>query len=112
MTEFHSEAFGEDAAVVRPKGRLDMVAAPMLREVVRETVADGHIRVVVDLSDTTFLDSSGLGALIAGLRSAREAGGDLRIACAGEQVLMVLELTKMDTVLRPYPSAEAARDAS
>jgi anti-sigma B factor antagonist len=71
-------------------------------------VAGGDNRLVVDLSETQFLDSSGLGALIAGLKTTRQAGGDLRIARPNEQVTMVLELTQMNTVLRPYPTVEAA----
>jgi len=71
-------------------------------------VADGRTLVVVDLSDTAFLDSSGLGALVGGLRTARAAGGDLRIAGVGQQVRTVLELTTMDRVLRPYATVEDA----
>lgn len=92
------------AAVIRTIGRLNMVAAPGLRELVAATVADGRTRIVVDLCDTEFIDSSGLGALIAGLKVARGAGGDLRIARVPEQVSMVLELTNLNRVLRPYAS--------
>jgi anti-sigma B factor antagonist len=99
----------EGAAVVRAVGRLNMVAAPSLREEVERVVtAEGRSHVVVDLSGTTFVDSSGLGALIAGLKAARAAGGDLRIAAATTQVLSVLRLTNLDRVLRPYPSVEDA----
>lgn len=109
--ELDTEHLDAATAVLRPRGRLDMVAAPRLRAAVTDTVAGGHARVVVDLAETTFLDSSGLGALIAGLKTTRQAGGDLRIAGVGEQVRMVLELTQMHTVLRPYPDVEAALGA-
>lgn len=98
------------SAVVRPHGRLNMVAAPALRSLVAEVVAAGHSMIVVDLAETVFMDSSGLGALIAGLKSARQAGGDLRIACATEQVLTVLDLTNLSRVLRPHESVESAFD--
>ncbi len=52
-------------------------------------------RIVVDLSETEFIDSSGLGALIAGLKIARKAGGDLCIAAPTQQVCTVLELTTL-----------------
>ncbi len=98
-------------AVLRPTGRLNMVAAPALKNLVEESVADGRPRIVVDLSDVTFIDSSGLGALIAGLKATRTAGGDLRIAAVPEQVMMVLRLTNLDRVLRAHPSvADASRD--
>ena len=98
-------------AVLRPTGRLNMVAAPAHKNLVEESVADGRPRIVVDLSDVTFIDSSGLGALIAGLKATRTAGGDLRIAAVPEQVMMVLRLTNLDRVLRAHPSvADASRD--
>jgi anti-sigma B factor antagonist len=101
----------EGVAVLQPQGRLTMVTAPQLRQVVAETVTSGRLRFVVDLSATEFLDSSGLGgALIAGLKTARQAGGDLRIACLGPQPATVLKLTNLDRVLRPHANvAEAVR---
>lgn len=99
-----------DAAVVRPRGRLTMVHAADLRQVVSDAVEDGRVRIVVDLGDCEFMDSSGLGAVIGGLKQARQAGGDLRIAALNPQVMTILQLTNLDRVLRPYGSvAEALR---
>jgi anti-sigma B factor antagonist len=106
--ELDRQLLDTDVAVIRAKGRLNMAAAPGLRSAVTETVAGGRARIVVDLSDTSFVDSSGLGALIGGLKTARQAGGDLRIAGATEQVTVVLGLTNLDRVLRPYPTVEDA----
>lgn len=102
--EFNVENADDSTAVIRVIGRLNMVAAPRLRELVATTVTDGRTRVVIDLADTEFIDSSGLGALIAGLKAARSAGGDLRIARPTAQVITVLELTNLNRVLRPYAS--------
>ena len=56
------------------------------------------------------MDSSGLGAVIGGLKQASQAGGDLRIAALNPQVMTILKLTNLDRVLRPYGSvAEALR---
>ena len=101
----------EGVAVLQPQGRLTMVTAPELRQLVADTVKSGRVRIVVDLSATEFLDSSGLGALIAGLKTARQAGGDLRIAALGPQVSTVLQLTNLDRVLRPYGSVAEALSA-
>jgi anti-sigma B factor antagonist len=95
-------------AVLRLEGRLDLVSAAPLREAVVRVVAEGSPRVVVDLSGIAFMDSSGVGALVAGLKHARQAGGELRIAGAGEPVLTVLSLTTLDRVLRPYADVGAA----
>jgi anti-anti-sigma factor len=98
-------------AVLRPTGRLNMVAAPALKNQVEENVAAGQDRIVIDLTEVVFIDSSGLGALISGLKATRQAGGDLRIAQVPQQVMTVLRLTNLDRVLRAYPTAaDASRD--
>lgn len=94
--------------VIIGSGRLNMGAASQLRQVVSETVAAGHNRVVVDMGAVDFMDSSGLGALVGSLKTARLAGGDLRIANIRPQVQMVLELTGMNRVMTPYATAEEA----
>lgn len=110
MIEFDVDTGSRGVAVVSPRGRLNMVSAKRLREIIADLVAGGSTRIVVDMGETTFLDSSGLGALIAGLKSARQAGGDLRIARPTTPVTTVLELTNLDRVLRPRDSVEAAFD--
>ncbi|MDT0117591.1 STAS domain-containing protein [Microbacterium sp. PRF11] len=102
----------DGGTVVIPRGRLTMVSAKSFRETVTAEIdrGSGEI-VVVDLSQTEFVDSSGLGALVACLKTARQSGGDLRLAAPSEQVTMVLGLTNLDRVLRPRPSVdEAFRD--
>ncbi len=108
MTRFETETTEYGVGVVRPVGRLNMVSAPQLREVVSGLVSTGTARVVVDLSATESMDSSGLGALIAGLKTARQAGGDLRLAGVGPQVQAVLDLTNLGRVLRPRADVASA----
>ncbi len=95
-------------AVLRPEGRLDLVSAAGLRGAVAEVVEAGRALLVVDLAGVPFMDSSGLGALIAGLKQARKAGGELRIAAPTGPVVEVLSLMRLDRVLRPYESVDAA----
>ncbi|MEZ4235983.1 MAG: STAS domain-containing protein [Myxococcota bacterium] len=95
-------------AVVRVTGRLDLLTAAELRARVQQLVAEGWYRLVVDLSDVAYIDSSGLGALINSLRVARHAGGDIRIASAPEPIRNVLQVSMLDQVLTPYPTVEAA----
>jgi anti-sigma B factor antagonist len=105
--QFDVELSGSDGAVIHTNGRLNLVSAPKLRELVTRIVReDGRSHVVVDLAGTDFMDSTGLGALISGLKTTRAAGGDLRIARAGTQVTMVLELTSMDSILEPHDTVE------
>ncbi|MBD8022864.1 STAS domain-containing protein [Microbacterium gallinarum] len=101
---------GADYAVIRPEGRVTATTVPQLRKAVDELVGGGSPRIVVDLGGTEFIDSSGLGALIGGLKAARLAGGDLRIAATPESVRKVLRLTNLDRVLRDHPTPETAFD--
>ena len=98
----------DGAAVLVLEGRLNMVSAARLKQAVTDTVDGGRARVVVDLSGVGFMDSSGLGALIAGLKKARQEGGDLRITGGTQQVATVLALTNLDRVLHSYDSVEGA----
>lgn len=72
----------ETGAVIVPRGRLALTTAPQLRDAVTDLVEAGRTRLVVDLGSLEFVDSSGLGALVGGLRTTRAAGGDLRLANA------------------------------
>jgi anti-sigma B factor antagonist len=111
MIEFAVEKTAQGIGVVRPQGRLNMSSARRLKEVLDGLVAEGTTRIVVDMAETTFLDSSGLGALIGGLKAARQAGGDLRVARPTEAVRTVFTLTNLDKVLRARDSVEGAFDA-
>ena len=99
---------GPHAAVIRLQGRLTMVNAGAVRSAVVDAIRAGRTRVVLDLSGCEFMDSSGLGAVIGGLKTARQAGGDLRIASLAPQVATVLKLTNLDRVLRPYDTVAGA----
>jgi len=94
--------------IVAPRGRLDMASAPEFRESVKQLVEAGSSHLVVDLYEVSFVDSSGLGSIVGGLKAARNAGGDLRIARANQQVLLVLDLTSLNRVLEPYATVEEA----
>jgi len=94
--------------VVRLKGRLDVASVPAFRLEVRELMKAGATTLVLDLTELASIDSSGLGAVIGGLRLAREAGGDLRIAVPNRLVRQALKLTSLDRVLKPYESVDDA----
>jgi anti-sigma B factor antagonist len=96
------------AWVMHPEGRLDMAHAGAFREEVQKLLQTGPTRLVLDLGQVSFIDSSGLAALIRGLGLAREAGGDLRIACPTAQASAVLELSTLNQVLPVYSTVEEA----
>ena len=95
-------------AVVTPEGRLDLASAAEFKQTMTDTVDAGYRILVVVLSKVPFVDSSGLGALISGMKATRLAGGDLRLAQVGEQARLILELTSLDKVMKLYPTVEEA----
>ncbi|QHC66912.1 anti-sigma factor antagonist [Rathayibacter sp. VKM Ac-2759] len=106
--QLSTEKIEPDIVVVRPVGRLDLTSATEFEAVVLRAITDGDLRIVVDLSGVGFLDSSGLGALVACLKEARRAGGDIRLASPGEQPTMVLRLSNLDRLLATVESVEDA----
>lgn len=100
----------DDVVILDLSGRLTAAVAPLLRAEVADLIATGRTKVSVNLAEIAFIDSSGLGALIGALKAARTAGGDLRIAAAGEQVRQVLRLTNLDRVMNIHDTPEGAFD--
>src|SRR5712691_8888448 len=94
--------------VLAPSGRLDVAGAPSLKEAVTEAVKNGPPRLVIDMEGVSFVDSTGLGSVIAALKLVRSSKGDLRLAAPNQQVRVVLELTTLDRVFAYYPSVEDA----
>lgn len=92
--------------VVSPVGEIDVAAAPSIRERLIELIADGHNHIVVDLTEVDFLDSTGLGVLVGGVRRTRSAGGDLRICCTNPRILKVFEITGLDEAFTVAPTVE------
>jgi anti-sigma B factor antagonist len=94
--------------VIRPSGRLDLATAGSLRRRLASERAAGHRWLVVDLAGVGFVDTSGVGALVAGFKGARQDGGDLRLACPCAQARLVLRLTGLERVLGAYDTVEHA----
>lgn len=97
-------------AVISLGGRLTATGAPLLRNAVADVITSGESHIVIDMAELQFVDSSGLGALVGALKSARVAGGDLRIAAVPQAVATVLHLTNLDRVLRDHATPESAFD--
>jgi anti-anti-sigma factor len=96
------------ATVVAPTGRLDVAGAPTLKDAISEALKNGEPRVVLDLEGVSFVDSTGLGSVIAALKQIRSSQGDLRLAAPNQQVRVVLELTTLDRVFPYYSTVEEA----
>jgi anti-anti-sigma factor len=99
-----------DNVIVRPKGRIDVESAPTLRDQLK-TIAESTPRlVIVDLNEVEFIDSSGLSALVSGLKALRQSGGSISLSRPHPQALTALRLTLLDRVFPIFPSIEEALD--
>jgi anti-sigma B factor antagonist len=106
--EVQTRTTNNGVTVVAPSGRLDVAGAPALKAAIGDLVKDGPSRLIIDMEGVSFVDSTGLGSVIAALKLVRSAKGDLRLAAPNQQVRVVLELTTLDRVFAYYPTVEDA----
>jgi len=95
-------------AVVQPAGQIDIHTAVDFKQRIGETIDDGYPWLVIDLGTVTFLDSTGLGALINTLKRVQALGGDLHLARVPQTVRMVIELTSLQSYLPRYATVADA----
>ncbi len=99
---------GDGYKILRPSGDLDVYTVGSLRDALGQLIEGQAPRVVVDLDDVPFMDSSGLGALMGGVRRLRESGGDLAISCTREQHLKLFTITGFGEGVSIAPTVEEA----
>lgn len=82
--------------------------AAALEAAIEKSHAAGVLRLVVDLKEIYYVDSSGLGVLISGLSKLKKSSGALRLACVDERVVKIMKLTKLDTI---FPMDDSVQEA-
>ncbi|HEV7654390.1 MAG TPA: STAS domain-containing protein [Mycobacteriales bacterium] len=93
--------------VLSVSGEVDIHTSPMLRLALADLTGPER-RLIVDLGDVQFLDSSGLGALVEGLNRAKDMDGDLSLVCPAGPMLKLLRITGLDQVFVLYATIEDA----
>jgi anti-sigma B factor antagonist len=96
----------EDHTVCRPVGELDAYTVGQFRESLGDLATTG--RLLIDLSEVPFMDSAGLGALIGGICRAREAGGEVAVACSRPTLTRLLHTTGFDRIVPVTETLEEA----
>ena len=109
MLEIHVEDTGT-YTLCRPIGELDAYTVGQFREALVELAA--MPRLLIDLSDVPFMDSAGLGALIGGIRRAREADGEVAVACSRPTLTRLLHTTGFDRIVPVTETLDAAVDGA
>lgn len=99
---------GEGYTICRPVGELDAYTVGQFREALGEL--SSKPKLLIDMSEVPFVDSAGLGALIGGIRRAREVGGDVAVCCNRPTLVRLLHTTGFDRIVTVADTlAEAAR---
>lgn len=94
--------------IVTVSGEIDVYTAPVLREKLNELVGEGQHHLVVDMEGVDFLDSTGLGVLVGGLKKVRQHDGSLHLVCTSEKILKVFRITGLTKVFPIHDSVEGA----
>jgi anti-sigma B factor antagonist len=103
-----SQAFDRHTDVIGVAGEIDLYAAPELKERVARAIEEGRTRLVVDLSEATFIDSTGVGVLVGAQRRLEELGGSLDLVCTNRNVMRVLEIVGLERAFGTHESLEDA----
>jgi len=97
-----------DVVIIHSPERLANEISGEFKIFIRNLVEEGRAKLVIDLSATTFIDSSGLGAIVSRIAACRAQFGDIRLAAAGEFVSNLLEITHLNKVIRDFPDVRSA----
>ena len=110
---FHinDEPVDAETHVIELGGEVDLYTAPEFKERMVQVIEDGKKRVVVDLSQATFIDSTTLGVLVGGVKRLRPSGGSLALVCTDQNIQKIFEITGLDRVFPIHASRQEALDS-
>ncbi|MFC7326205.1 STAS domain-containing protein [Marinactinospora rubrisoli] len=98
----------DDTEIVVVEGEIDVYTAPRLRELLIDLVNKGNFHLVVNMEKVEFLDSTGLGVLVGGLKRVRAHDGTLDLVCTQERILKIFRITGLTKVFGIYDSVQEA----
>jgi anti-sigma B factor antagonist len=98
----------DGATIIAVGGEIDVYTAPKLRDKITELVADGTYDIIVDMESVEFLDSTGLGVLVGGLKKVRAHDGSLQLICTQDRLLKIFRITGLAKVFVIHDSADGA----
>ena len=98
----------ESTYVISLAGEVDLYTAPEFKSQLLEVIGNGAKDVIVDFSDTTFIDSTTLGVLVGGVKRLRTQDGQLSLVCSDRNITKIFEITGLDRVFTIYPTRDEA----
>ena len=97
-----------DRTVVAVGGEIDVYTAPKLRDMITELGHSGHHTLVIDMEKVEFLDSTGLGVLVGGLKKVRAQDGSMELICSQDRLLKIFRITGLAKVFTIHDSEATA----
>ena len=94
--------------VIALAGEVDLYTAPEFKQQLLDAIGKGAKDVIVDFSDTTFIDSTTLGVLVGGVKRLRSNGGQLSLVCSDRNITKIFEITGLDRVFTIYATRDEA----
>ena len=94
--------------IVDVEGEIDVYTAPRLRELLIDLVNNGHYQLIVNMEKVEFLDSTGLGVLVGGLKRVRAHDGSLDLVCTQERILKIFRITGLTKVFGIHDTVDQA----
>ena len=101
----HSEGM---LGVVVASGEIDLATVALLRQVISDHIAAGQSELLLDLTDVSFIDSTGLGVLVGAGKKTAGLGGSTRLVCSNPRILRLLKITGLSRAMAVLPTREAA----
>ncbi len=106
--DIKTEDLGDSSYVISLAGEVDLYTAPEFKQQLLESIGQGAKHVIVDFSDTTFIDSTTLGVLVGGVKRLRTNDGQLSLVCSDRNITKIFEITGLDRVFTIYSTRDAA----
>ena len=106
--DVNTEQVTDGVYVISLVGEVDLYTAPEFKQQLLDVIAKGGREVVVDFSNTTFIDSTTLGVLVGGVKRLRTNEGQLSLVCSDRNITKIFEITGLDRVFTIYPTREEA----
>ncbi len=106
--DIKTEELGGDDYVISLAGEVDLYTAPEFKQQLLDVISRGGRRVIVDFSNTTFIDSTTLGVLVGGVKRLRANDGELSLVCSDRNITKIFEITGLDRVFTIHATREEA----
>jgi len=107
---FHigEESLAGDLIIIKLEGEVDLYAAPELKDHVNGAIERGKTKLILDLSDATFIDSTTLGILVSGMKRLRPRGGMLAVLCPDPTMARIFDITGLNRMFSVHETLDAA----